>query len=117
MEAFPLLREEVDRIVSEHIRNNENRCKDHVRFLLDFELAYINTNHEVSLFSIFIFLSFISRILLVLLKQQTKQQIQQRNKLNPIKLFDVVGWVCLVVVWLDWGVADTNFGSSLQQIH
>jgi len=46
MEAFPLLREEVDRIVSEHIRNNENRCKDHVRFLLDFELAYINTNHE-----------------------------------------------------------------------
>ena len=48
MEAFPLLREEVDRIVSEHIRNNENRCKDHVRFLLDFELAYINTNHEVN---------------------------------------------------------------------
>ena len=50
MEAFPLLREEVDRIVSEHIRNNENRCKDHVRFLLDFELAYINTNHEVNKF-------------------------------------------------------------------
>ena len=50
MEAFPLLREEVDRIVSEHIRNNENRCKDHVRFLLDFELAYINTNHEVKIF-------------------------------------------------------------------
>ena len=49
MEAFPLLREEVDRIVSEHIRNNENRCKDHVRFLLDFELAYINTNHEVKI--------------------------------------------------------------------
>ena len=48
MEPYPLLREEVDRIVSEYVRSNENRCKEHVRFLLDFELAYINTNHEVS---------------------------------------------------------------------
>ena len=48
MEPYPLLREEVDRIVSEYVRSNENRCKEHVRHLLDFELAYINTNHEVN---------------------------------------------------------------------
>ena len=47
MEPYPLLREEVDRIVSEYVRGNEARCKEHVRHLLDFELAYINTNHEV----------------------------------------------------------------------
>ena len=47
MEPYPLLREEVDRIVSEYVRSNEARCKEHVRHLLDFELAYINTNHEV----------------------------------------------------------------------
>ena len=47
MQAYPMLREEIDRIVSEHIRTNENKCKEHVNFLLDFELAYINTNHEV----------------------------------------------------------------------
>lgn len=46
MNTFPLLREEVDRIVCEHIRERENQCKEHVRNLIDFELAYVNTNHE-----------------------------------------------------------------------
>ena len=47
MDPYPLLREEVDRIVSEQVRVNENKCKEHVQHLLGFELAYINTNHEV----------------------------------------------------------------------
>ena len=50
MEAYPMLREEVDRIVSEHIRNSEGACKEHVRYQINFELSYINTNHEVILF-------------------------------------------------------------------
>jgi hypothetical protein len=52
MSTFPLLREEVDRIVCEHIRERENQCKEHVRNLIDFELAYINTNHEVRIFAV-----------------------------------------------------------------
>ena len=47
MEPYPLLREDVDRIVSEYVRENEAQSKEHVRLLPDFELAYINTNHEV----------------------------------------------------------------------
>lgn len=47
MNAFPILREEVDRIVCEHIRNKEASCKQHVQNQIDFELSYINTNHEV----------------------------------------------------------------------
>lgn len=46
MDAFPMLREEVDRIVNEHIREREASCKEHVRWQINFELSYINTNHE-----------------------------------------------------------------------
>ena len=47
MNPLPLLRSEVDRITSEHIREQEAKCKEHVQHQIDFELAYINTNHEV----------------------------------------------------------------------
>uniref|UniRef100_H2YZS2 dynamin GTPase n=1 Tax=Ciona savignyi TaxID=51511 RepID=H2YZS2_CIOSA len=43
---YPMLREETDRIVSSHVREREAATKDQVSYLIDFELAYINTNHD-----------------------------------------------------------------------
>ncbi|XP_051923853.1 dynamin-1-like isoform X2 [Hippocampus zosterae] len=43
---YPLLREEMERIVTQHIRDRESRTKEQVLLLVDIELAYINTNHE-----------------------------------------------------------------------
>ncbi|MEQ2182509.1 hypothetical protein GOODEAATRI_023105 [Goodea atripinnis] len=43
---YPMLREEMERIVTQHIRDRESRTKDQVILLIDIELAYVNTNHE-----------------------------------------------------------------------
>ncbi|XP_048875072.1 dynamin-1a isoform X1 [Brienomyrus brachyistius] len=43
---YPLLREEMERIVTQHIRDRESRTKEQVMLLIDIELAYMNTNHE-----------------------------------------------------------------------
>ncbi|XP_061750168.1 dynamin-1-like isoform X1 [Nerophis ophidion] len=43
---YPMLREEMERIVTQHIRDRESRTKGQVMLLVDIELAYINTNHE-----------------------------------------------------------------------
>ncbi|XP_056259871.1 dynamin-1a isoform X13 [Seriola aureovittata] len=43
---YPMLREEMERIVTQHIRDRENRAKDQVLLLIDIELSYMNTNHE-----------------------------------------------------------------------
>uniref|UniRef100_A0A672GUA7 Interferon-induced GTP-binding protein Mx n=1 Tax=Salarias fasciatus TaxID=181472 RepID=A0A672GUA7_SALFA len=43
---YPLLREEMERIVTQHIRDRESRTKSQVLLLIDIELAYMNTNHE-----------------------------------------------------------------------
>uniref|UniRef100_A0A4W4HML7 dynamin GTPase n=1 Tax=Electrophorus electricus TaxID=8005 RepID=A0A4W4HML7_ELEEL len=43
---YPMLREEMERIVTQHIRDRESRTKDQVMLLIDIELAYMNTNHE-----------------------------------------------------------------------
>uniref|UniRef100_A0A8C2ZD53 Interferon-induced GTP-binding protein Mx n=1 Tax=Cyclopterus lumpus TaxID=8103 RepID=A0A8C2ZD53_CYCLU len=43
---YPLLREEMERIVTQHIRDRENRTKNQVLLLIDIELSYMNTNHE-----------------------------------------------------------------------
>ncbi|XP_030291486.1 dynamin-1a isoform X10 [Sparus aurata] len=43
---YPLLREEMERIVTQHIRDRENRTKGQVLLLIDIELSYMNTNHE-----------------------------------------------------------------------
>ncbi|XP_051552325.1 dynamin-1a [Myxocyprinus asiaticus] len=43
---YPLLREEMERIVTQHIRDRESRTKEQVLLLIDIELAYMNTNHE-----------------------------------------------------------------------
>jgi hypothetical protein len=68
MSAFPMLHQEVERIVNDHIREKESLCRTQViyfgpklywyskgsclKFLqkvelqVNFELAYINTNHD-----------------------------------------------------------------------
>ncbi|NP_001232894.1 dynamin-1a [Danio rerio] len=43
---YPMLREEMERIVTQHIRDRECRTKNQVLLLIDIELAYMNTNHE-----------------------------------------------------------------------
>ncbi|XP_038638404.1 dynamin-1 isoform X7 [Scyliorhinus canicula] len=43
---YPHLREEMDRIVTTHIRDREGRTKQQVMLLIDIELSYMNTNHE-----------------------------------------------------------------------
>ncbi|XP_060126162.1 dynamin-1 isoform X5 [Zootoca vivipara] len=46
LSQYPHLREEMERIVTTHIRDRESRTKDQVMLLIDIELAYMNTNHE-----------------------------------------------------------------------
>ncbi|XP_078812432.1 dynamin-1a isoform X8 [Oryzias latipes] len=43
---YPLLREEMERIVTQHIRDRERDTKEQVLLLIDIELSYMNTNHE-----------------------------------------------------------------------
>ncbi|XP_030626948.1 dynamin 3a [Chanos chanos] len=44
--TFPRLREETERIVTTHIREQESRAKDQVLLSIEIQLSYINTNHE-----------------------------------------------------------------------
>lgn len=46
MTRYPRLREELERIVSTQVREREQRAKDQLILLVDYELAYMNTNHE-----------------------------------------------------------------------
>ncbi|XP_059222935.1 dynamin isoform X2 [Stomoxys calcitrans] len=46
MSRYPRLREETERIITTHIREREQLCKEQILLLIDFELAYMNTNHE-----------------------------------------------------------------------
>ncbi|XP_073834774.1 dynamin-1 shibire isoform X5 [Musca autumnalis] len=46
MSRYPRLREETERIITTHIRQREQMCKEQILLLIDFELAYMNTNHE-----------------------------------------------------------------------
>ncbi|CEF63342.1 Dynamin [Strongyloides ratti] len=43
---YPKLRDEIERIVTTFIREKENITKTHINMLVEFELAYMNTNHE-----------------------------------------------------------------------
>ncbi|XP_048587168.1 dynamin-1 isoform X2 [Nematostella vectensis] len=45
MAKYPLLRDQVERIVIDHIRSNEVTTKEQVQTFIELELAYINTNH------------------------------------------------------------------------
>lgn len=46
MSRYPRLREEIERIVTQHIRDREQFTKHQLNLLVDVELAYMNTNHE-----------------------------------------------------------------------
>nr|XP_026693158.1 dynamin-1 isoform X7 [Ciona intestinalis] len=46
MGRYPMLREETDRVVSTNVREKEAMTKEQVAMLIDFELSYINTNHD-----------------------------------------------------------------------
>ncbi|XP_031776429.1 dynamin isoform X8 [Apis florea] len=46
MSRYPRLREETERIITTHIRQREQLCKEQLILLVDCELAYMNTNHE-----------------------------------------------------------------------
>ncbi|KAG5881864.1 hypothetical protein JTB14_022449 [Gonioctena quinquepunctata] len=46
MARYPRLREEAERIITTHIRQREQYCKEQLCLLIDCELAYMNTNHE-----------------------------------------------------------------------
>ncbi|CAH8479627.1 unnamed protein product [Heterobilharzia americana] len=43
---FPRLREEIERIVNMRVRELEIATKQQIKILIDFQLAYMNTNHE-----------------------------------------------------------------------
>ncbi|XP_061149174.1 dynamin-1a isoform X2 [Syngnathus typhle] len=43
---YPMLREEMERIVTQHIRDRESHTKHQVLLLIEIELSYMNTNHE-----------------------------------------------------------------------
>ncbi|KAJ7376260.1 Dynamin-2 [Desmophyllum pertusum] len=45
MDKYPMLRDQVEKIVVQHGRKGETRSKDQVKTFIDMELAYINTNH------------------------------------------------------------------------
>lgn len=46
MSRYPRLREETERIITSHVRQREQLCKEQLVLLIDCELAYMNTNHE-----------------------------------------------------------------------
>ncbi|XP_055914919.1 dynamin isoform X2 [Eupeodes corollae] len=46
MSRYPRLREVTESIIAAHIRQREQYCKEQILLLIDFELAYMNTNHE-----------------------------------------------------------------------
>lgn len=46
MSRYPNLREVTESIITAYIRQREQTAKEHILLLIDFELAYMNTNHE-----------------------------------------------------------------------
>lgn len=46
MSRYPNLREVTESIITNYIRQREQLSKEQILLLIDFELAYMNTNHE-----------------------------------------------------------------------
>lgn len=46
MARYPRLRDTTEQIIAAHIRQREQMSKEQILLLIDFELAYMNTNHE-----------------------------------------------------------------------
>ena len=46
MKLYPRLQEEVQRAVASKLREGEEKAKQHLSLFIDYQLSYINTNHE-----------------------------------------------------------------------
>lgn len=46
MRKYPKLRNEVQRLINTHVRQAEQKAKDHLEQMIQIELSYMNTNHE-----------------------------------------------------------------------
>ena len=51
MKRYPKLRHEIESVMCNFIRETEQNCKDHVRMLINCELAYINVGNGLDLSS------------------------------------------------------------------
>ena len=45
MSSYPRLQEEIERIIANKIMDQEGSAKDYINYLIETELAYMNTNH------------------------------------------------------------------------
>ena len=45
MDRYPQLRDETEHVLTGLLRNQEQIAKDHIKLMIDIELAYMNTNH------------------------------------------------------------------------
>ena len=45
MDRYPQLRDETEHVLTGYLRNQEQVAKDHIKLMIDIELAYMNTNH------------------------------------------------------------------------
>ena len=45
MDRYPQLRDETEHVLTGFLRNQEQVAKDHIKLMIDIELAYMNTNH------------------------------------------------------------------------
>lgn len=45
MDRYPQLRDETEHVLTGFLRNQEQATKDHIKLMIDIELAYMNTNH------------------------------------------------------------------------
>ena len=46
LSRYPAFREETEKLITMHIRQREQACKDQVDMIIGSELSYINTNHD-----------------------------------------------------------------------
>lgn len=45
MDRYPRLRDEVESLLMSFLREQEQKCKEHVQLMIEVELSYMNTNH------------------------------------------------------------------------
>ncbi|XP_064457372.1 dynamin-like isoform X4 [Ornithodoros turicata] len=84
MSRYPRLREETERIITCHVRERENTAKHQISWLVEVELAYMNTNHED-------FIGFTNA------QQTADNSSVGKRKLGNQSVFAVIrkGWMCI----------------------
>jgi dynamin 1/3 len=46
MARYPRLQDEARCIINNHLLKCEQKCRDQIKLIIEFELAYMNINHE-----------------------------------------------------------------------